>query len=85
MSGFRGEFVDDESYDPSYDSDEGFEPDPCECLEPDVDILIGRAHCISCGRAWWMTRAEFAAEMKFQAESYEAYAAEFMADAVADT
>ena len=77
MAGFRGEFVDDESYDPCFDPDEGYE---CECIENvDIDIIAGRCLCLSCGRAWWMTKAEMVAEAEFQAQAYEDRVAEFSA------
>ena len=56
------------------------EPDPCERLEYDADILTGRAHCWSCGRAWWMSDAEFKAEAKFQADACEAMIQEMAAE-----
>lgn len=77
MKPYIGDLCDDESY------EEGA-PDPCECLDPDVDVLAGRAHCISCGRSWWMTSEQLQAEAKFQAEADEAYAAEIMAEPSAD-
>lgn len=61
------------------DWEEPSEPEPCDCVDYDVDILTGRAHCYCCGRAWWLTSEELAREITAQAECYEAMAEEFEA------
>jgi hypothetical protein len=50
--------------------------DDCFHENADIDILVGRALCFSCGHSWWMTDKEIEAEAKFQAEYFEAMAAE---------
>jgi hypothetical protein len=54
--------------------------DDCFHENADIDILAGRALCLSCGHAWWMTKEEIEAEAKFQAEYFEAMASEAEAE-----
>lgn len=61
--------------DPDYDED--WDPaDDCDHLEATIDTLEGRAVC-HCGHSWWLSDEELRAELKFQAEAAEAYAAEY--------
>lgn len=55
--------------------DDRYPEEECFHENADVDILVGRALCLSCGHSWWMTDKELEAEIKFQAEYFEAEAA----------
>lgn len=55
------------------------EPDDCLCEFADLDVLEGRGHCPTCGRTWYLTADEIAAEMRFQAEYGEAVEKEMAA------
>jgi hypothetical protein len=59
-----------------WDEDYVAEDDDCLCEYADKDILSGRAHCSSCGRAWWMTTEQIQSELRFHAEYAEAAEAE---------
>jgi hypothetical protein len=48
----------------------------CDCIEYDVDILEGRAHCFVCGRSWYLTGDQLRAELKCSAERDELIADE---------
>jgi hypothetical protein len=51
-------------------------PDDCDCVDADMDLLEGRAHCHICGRSWYLTKDELLAELGYQAEQQELIAEE---------
>lgn len=44
-------------------TDSGYDEDPCEHEDYEVDIIVGRAHCCRCQHSWWQTNEEIAAEV----------------------
>lgn len=61
-----------ELYDDYYDDD----PEPCDHDQyANIDILTGRALCLSCGHAWWLTAEQLREEIAWQAGRYEEIAA----------
>lgn len=54
-----------------YDPYEGYDDDFCECDDYDADILEGRAHCLRCGRTWWLSDEQMKQELRFQVEYAE--------------
>jgi hypothetical protein len=60
---------DEDDYDDGYVGPD----DDCDCMEADVDILTGRAHCLRCGNAWWLTSEALKRELELHAELCEAY------------
>lgn len=47
------------------------DPEDCDCVHADYDLLEGRAHCPMCGRSWYLTDDELRAELRLQAEMGE--------------
>jgi hypothetical protein len=59
-----------------YDEYCGEGRDPCERESHDIDILTGRALCLSCGHAWWLTSEELRAELAWHAQQCQSISGE---------
>lgn len=56
----------------SEDEDDFYDDDDfCDCDDYDADLLEGRAHCLRCGRSWWMSEDEITVELRWQASMIE--------------
>jgi hypothetical protein len=52
------------------------EPDECDHLEYEVDLLTGRAECDHCPHTWHLTDEQLNQEIVRQREAYEAFHAQ---------
>lgn len=69
MDEWTQEDIDDEMF-----CDE--DPDDCDCVYADIDLLEGRGHCPCCGRTWYLSTAELLSELGRDAEYQQALADE---------
>ena len=44
-----------------YYGEDEFDLSHCDCLDPDIDLLLGSAKCWTCGRSWMLTAKEMEA------------------------